>query len=1400
MSEPHHDKENLMSKNVSSRSSHRSSILKDVPERKPLEIIESNPSQRRSLKRVSFADTNTIKEFLASMEAGTVWNNTYETPASSDTSSSIEISTVDKSMRYDDVDDNGNKRESSLHIMGQAGMCVQNADHSTNTEEFVKSSLSCGFQTAALAANILPDDDEAEDFVSQFLNIKTRTDASVCELQSTSASDARDDADTSDSSDFLAQFLGITPSFSSRGNIHEINTKKTGREDCLTQDNLTQKFSTDMEMTCTSDVAKVIHDGQTQKFSTDMETTCTTTDVVKVIQGEQTQKFSTDMETTCTTSDVVKVIQGEQTQKFSTDMEMTCTTIDVVKVIQGEQTQKFSTDMETTCTTSDVVKVIQGEQTQKFSTDMETTCTTSDVVKLIQGEQTQKFSTDMETTCTTIDVVKVIQGEQTQKFSTDMETTCTTSDVVKVIQGEQTQKFSTDMEMTCTTSDVVKVIQGEQTQMTNTDMEVTFPAREVTKVHENNPTWKIGTGRDMTFGTGEVSKVIQKDVTQTITTDMEQTYAAGKLGKLIQDEQTWMADTDMEMTYPAREVAEVIQNYPIQIRTQREMPCTASTVTRLTQDEQTRMIDTDIEMTYPAREVAEVIQNDPTQIGADMELTCGMSQLNKTGNELLQTGMNIEPTFSISQVAQIGQPNLTNMISINTEKTHPVSQIELSQSKLAQISTNITMASAETRIAKTAQDDLSHKHSTVIKAPGAANPDGKLEDDPIQRMTKMESSSQRKNSIIASLLEQKRMFLPSSTYAMSGCSPQTVILDSDRCRSTANDDCVQNAGGEAAAVTTLSLLSSLYTNKSSENEIIQPCRIEDAHEMHEHDVSHSEHDVNQVKDSGEVSCTSLHVNLQTPVHPASPSYSNLASPSHTANSSSSLSHTAKNLSPPSCTAKNTSSPTSTAKSTSSPTPTAKKTSSPSPTALNPSQICPSLDSNGCERTVLADKENSEEMLDDINLSLVSMADNSTDSCSSVSDVNSHPLLASVPSGKASESKSQGTRGNRIDNHRSLVAEGDIEMDPLTTSIIKLASMMQISQSCSLMLLKDTPAIESVDSLVKSRSFTALNMTPISLNRSKDCHKELYVVGSSSQAEPGEGSHISISNLAVSFTDEKQTSGLLSDLHTSIPADQIAACIQEQPNHAEKNKMESASYLSPVEITEQENEISTSMMALNIVQQKCDSGCCLTSGSIFNPPSGRSWIVQEATEREIRLQLKYSPLELILKGIPSGSHWTITSASWHPQPSEVENTYGKLILNTLGCRVGAAMIELCGLTLCGMGDALVKVFNANQDIIKLMVELQVLSASYLTTFTPDSVMVTHFSQKAHVSLDVMVRLEPPQPTPDKLYTLHPSASITIGNLRLQTVEEVMAGVGPGPQQLLRMMHAVNSLVQSLPCRF
>ncbi|ROT63343.1 hypothetical protein C7M84_018794 [Penaeus vannamei] len=209
-------------------------------------------------------------------------------------------------------------------------------------------------------------------------------------------------------------------------------------------------------------------------------------------------------------------------------------------------------------------------------------------------------------------------------------------------------------------------------------------------------------------------------------------------------------------------------------------------------------------------------------------------------------------------------------------------------------------------------------------------------------------------------------------------------------------------------------------------------------------------------------------------------------------------------------------------------------------------------------------------------------------------------------------------------------------------------------------------------------------------------------------------------------------------------------------------------------------------------------CCSTEGCIVFQSKNAVWTVSKVYNGGRCLSLKHTPLELDLQLSQCDNHWTIVTALWKPQTSEIQNKCGRLVMSVLGCRVGAAVTRLSGLVFCEAKEALAHVVTAFNNVVDLILEMKILAALHLTSFESDSVKVTLFNLNAHVSVDVTVRVHPPEEAPEHPYTLQPAAKVTIGNLRCQTLDEAMSEVSSGPRQLLRLIQAANSIVRNMSC--
>ncbi|KAK7006991.1 hypothetical protein SK128_002206 [Halocaridina rubra] len=189
-----------------------------------------------------------------------------------------------------------------------------------------------------------------------------------------------------------------------------------------------------------------------------------------------------------------------------------------------------------------------------------------------------------------------------------------------------------------------------------------------------------------------------------------------------------------------------------------------------------------------------------------------------------------------------------------------------------------------------------------------------------------------------------------------------------------------------------------------------------------------------------------------------------------------------------------------------------------------------------------------------------------------------------------------------------------------------------------------------------------------------------------------------------------------------------------------------------------------------------------------------WIIKEIRQGETTLILHQTCLEVILNVTRNDKHWVITTATWRPQVIDLKNKDSQLAMKTLGCRIGDAVSHLSDLALCQIGEDLDKVAVAYEQISAFLLELQCVKTEFLTNFGSDCINVTLFSARRHVSAQVTLHLNPPEQTPEDPYICKPSASVIIGNIRRQTLEECMTDIQLGPKRLLRILRAGNALVQ------
>ncbi|KAG7160271.1 hypothetical protein Hamer_G021648 [Homarus americanus] len=951
---------------------------------------------------------------------------------------------------------------------------------------------------------------------------------------------------------------------------------------------------------------------------------------------------------------------------------------------------------------------------------------------------TQKITTDMEMTCPASQIAKLTRGDVTQKIAADMEMTCPASQVAKLTRDDMTQKITTDMEMTCPASQVAKLSSDDMTQKITTDMEMTCPASQVAKLSSDDMTQKITADMEMTCPANQIAKLTRGDVTQKITTDMEMTCPASQVAKLSSDDMTQKITTDMEMTCPASQVAKLTRDDMTQkITTDMEMTCPASQVAKLTRDDMTQKITTDMEMTCPASQVAKLSSDDMTQkITTDMEMTC-----------------------PASQVAKLTRDDTTQKIAADMEMTCPASQV-----------------------AKLTRDDMTQRITTDMEMSSTSkNVDSKV------------GNLIQNHPTLKNLLEWHR----SEQEAVSGVSTGNVSF-----RTTSNPSDVSQLASQTL-ISSKEYDRSNISLKYSEDKcsVSEPRNQDCGADVAEITVERDE--LNQSKTLGKrsrkLSCRDepsspkralLDVSQCSSSHQVNP---NSLSPSHTNSTPSSAASTQNLL----------------------------------------KNVPPSLTSTESEivGTVSPkDKEGNsvDEMLDDINVPLVDISWPATEG----PGTETSPPRTSMPSEKVPVVKEP--KAGKLRKRESLAAGVVDKLRPMIASLMELGNAF--NNECG-----KEGALGEAKILNKSINESLSNL--------RKCNKELSVHNSSlqhlvssinnSQTKPGDVSSVADSKLnlstqsVVSCTSQSNSVCKLNlstlSMASNIEDQEQLTCnisdseaLQASKQHNESNTSFSGIQCSAEPLAEavqytqaedceqvqhnpdsnggkklESSSIMTTEEAADDSEEQCGGGCHLLPGStLCMLHNGRSWVVEGVHEEGRCLKLKFSPLLLNLKGSHCDKHWTVSTAVWEPHPSKVQNACGRLVLNVLGCRVSAAVAKLCGLALCEIGDVLGQIYAAYQDNVDLMLELQELSISNLTEFLHNSVKVTLYNYKAHLSVDLLVHLQLSEPTPHHPYTLHPTTTITIGNLRCSTIEAEMAAVSPGSQQLRRLVQAVDFLVQSM----
>ncbi|XP_071536528.1 uncharacterized protein [Panulirus ornatus] len=1486
------NKENEILGRTSHRNSRRSSILKDPSGRKPLESLESNLERRRSLKRVSFADSNIVKlgDAAAVVEP-------------------LEHFSKDQDREQNDHRKENSKYTSGFieHFKGLSSVCCSQPQP-----------LTVGAVASCEDIPLKDDTTDPQDFLAKFLNLAPSVSVTAGETsrltQGIRTHKITMDKGRTCPADHVAKLM--------QGDMTDMElTNPASQVSRLNQGNMTKKITIDMEITNpASQVAWLIQDGMT-----DMEMTFPVSQVDRLTHGDMTEKVNTSMEMTCPVSQVAKLTHGEMTEKINIDMEMTCPVSQVAKLTQGDMTEKMNTDMEMTCPISQVAKLTQCDMTEKVNADMEMTCPVSQVAKLTHGEMTEKINIDMEMTCPVSQVAKLTQCDMTEKVNADMEMICPVSQVVKLTQGDMTEKINIDMEMTCPVSQVAKLTQGDMTEKVNADMEMTCPVSQVAKLTQGDMTEKINTDMEMTCLVSQVAKLTWGEMTEKIMTHMETSNRArhlalssqyvtpdmdmscprhstadlgifiprGPVTQITQDDLTSKVTAGLESASSVVQVFNSSRNSPIKKITvdkevtfetdynnadkkaifetnhnTAEKEVTFETDHKTADKEETFETDlstadkevtfetdhiaTDKKATCETDHITTEIQDKPLQRKIkDMECNSQVPDLSQ--NDAIQkVSAHLKITPRTRQMTRLTRDNPGQVIIADKELNHPTGQVDSLrqhhpfQKKTKKIEfsspvfqnatfihddmTKTMTADIEmkclSQVISGTENDLAQRKITDIEGTFPADQVTVFtQNDQIQRIIHKEAVTQLENKTDPLLPDQSKdlsslshldgicNFSPSIFQSFSvkpkDCEKendteskikQNGFDDADNISLNYSEDkiCRKESLAKKALPTPdvqkdidkSQLCGKRVHSSVSTDEPLPKCFVSD--------VNHSSSS-HTCPSPPQVGCHSLflpqdesHLKSMTQIQ----SYS--LSPSKIISQDSSLQLPLPQGGPHSLTLSQVD-----------PLPLTGSHSSYLSSHKEHFLLNSNINEGMSTVSNIPEDHGAEELVNDINLSLVNISDNSTEISPLTGDVNDKvSSQAFVP--RERKVKEQNRR-------ESLAACTVDQVMPLITSFIERASVLHNTQSN--LEMSANGSVCSRERSLASLSFQYMNEnTNLTLHQTDKCTTKVPLLSSPSldinsianlsKLDPEHSLAFSASHAnhcthkICSHTDMilksadkmSKTSGdeIFSGTQ-GYDADSAGSPIDKpkvwiEVDHCEENKSDGEKMLY--------KEVSLCKVSDKIENQlHCSRGCCLTPGTLIFTPSDYLWVVKDIYEGERYLMLQNSPLELGLNVIRYNSHWRVSSAAWSPQASKVSTACGKLILNVLGCRLESAVAKLDGLLLCEIGDILSKVSAVYQDIFNMMIELHMVKTSYLTLFLQDSIKVTLFNLEGHVSVDLLLQLQPPAPNTDELYSLHPCATITVGNLRHQTVEETMAGVVPGPRQLLRLLQAVNFIVQS-----
>ncbi|XP_063607409.1 uncharacterized protein LOC134782027 isoform X2 [Penaeus indicus] len=1201
-------------------------------------------------------------------------------------------------------------------------------------------------------------------------------------------------------------------------------TCPAGQMPKFTGSDMTQKISADMEMTCPAgQMPKFTGSDMTQKISADMEMTCPAGQMPKFTGSDMTQKISADMEMTCPAGQMPKFTGSDMTQKISADMEMTCPAGQMPKFTGSDMTQKISADMEMTCPAGQMPKFTGSDMTQKISADMEMTCPAGQMPKFTGSDMTQKITADMEMTCPAGQMPKFTGSDMTQKISADMEMTCPAGQMPKFTGSDMTQKISADMEMTCPAGQMPKFTGSDMTQKISADMEMTCPAGQMPKFTGSDMTQKISADMEMTCPAGQMPKFTGSDMTQKISADMEMTCPAGQMPKFTGSDMTQKISADMEMTCPAGQMPKFTGSDMTQkITADMEITCPASQIPKSTNSDMTQKTDTDMEITCPANQILKLSSSsDMTQkLLTDMEMTCPAGQIPRlSSNETIQAASlgseltgpavgkkrrkSILRTATTSQEAEASMPKEERTVMFNLDPQFHCSLISNAEEN------NDKQMSESKQVMGDRQGDAQQvsfvSESERIKTRPVLQSflEGPVRegDSHDKQMEEQQTNTKRTMSNVESNEgnEDTGNFAKGSGKRLQGVSPDESSLkvflseEGPKCSlsvvsvvgqvddanknqnitSDMNVTCSEGASkichvevttcpaGQASEVT-----SDMTKEEQVDQGFIKKCNEETQSVSIGESVTVDESldGINlDLENSGDNAETWLHSGSGLKEKPLESSHSVSELKQQTQSRRKSL-------------------------------------------AADAMESVLPLMSSFMERISMMNHEQSQ--LEETILKEMTLVEEpgKEDTLHSVEgeleDVRTTPACDEVHD-PVEMQKSH--INDSIHGHQTILDDSE------GTGTMKL-HLTSLEPTATAITVRDIPqTLGTADTSVKEIKNILTEEGCLQTSRSTESHgnsvtermteDSMQVDSESGNAEERKKEH-------DVYLAEEKGSDLVTEEITEVSSCPSSCDVRPTTVQRSTPSETMAQSILTVSLENSALQINSSTIQqgnMSVSQNlthdntslQCER-CCSSEGCIVFQSKNAVWTVSKVYNGGRCLSLEHTPLELDLQLSRCDNHWTIVTALWKPQASEIQNKCGRLVMSVLGCRVGAAVTRLSGLVFCEAKEALAHVVTAFNNVVDLILEMKLLAALYLTSFEPDSVKVTLFNLNAHVSVEVTVRVHPPEVSPDHPYTLQPAARVTIGNLRCQTLDEAMGEVSSGPRQLLRLIQAANSIVRNMSC--